>query len=84
MGGLVAGRRVGVEVWGPSGATPEVGTENAIDKTIEALNWDIARRRGRPPAPACQRESSLVNYALIRGNRFFENACLLAQGAEKP
>ena len=43
-GGWTAGRPVPLEVWGPSGATPEMGTAYAIDGFMRAFNWDYRTR----------------------------------------
>lgn len=43
-GGWTAGRPVPLEVWGPSGATPEMGTKYAIDGFLQANNWDYQTR----------------------------------------
>lgn len=39
----------GIEVWGPSGQTPELGTAHFIEHVIAASQWDIASRRGKVP-----------------------------------
>ena len=43
-GGWTAGRPVPLEVWGPSGATPEMGTAYAIKGFMMANNWDYQTR----------------------------------------
>jgi len=43
-GGWTAGRPVPLEVWGPSGMTPEMGTAHAIKHFMEAFNWDYQTR----------------------------------------
>jgi ribonuclease Z len=51
-GGWTAGRPVPLEVWGPSGATPEMGTAYAIDGFMRAFNWDYQTRAFKiTPAP---------------------------------
>ncbi len=50
VGGLISGRTVGLQVWGPSGDTPERGTKYAIDNCRRALTWDVDGRAGRLPA----------------------------------
>lgn len=39
----------GIEVWGPSGQTPELGTAHFVEHVIAASAWDIASRRGKLP-----------------------------------
>ncbi len=43
-GGWTAGRPVPLEVWGPSGMTPEMGTKYAIEHFLKANNWDYQTR----------------------------------------
>ncbi len=43
-GGWTAGRPVPLQVWGPSGATPEMGTKHAIEHFLKANNWDYQTR----------------------------------------
>ena len=43
-GGWTAGRPGPLEVWGPSGATPEMGTAYAIKGFLMANNWDYQTR----------------------------------------
>ncbi|MGI9530088.1 guanitoxin biosynthesis MBL fold metallo-hydrolase GntH [Lutimonas sp.] len=46
IGGGLMGRRVPLEIWGPSGPTPELGTKYAIQKMEEMYTWDLAGRAG--------------------------------------
>jgi ribonuclease Z len=43
-GGWTAGRPVPLEVWGPSGMTPEMGTKYAVEHFLKANNWDYQTR----------------------------------------
>jgi len=43
-GGWTAGRPVPLEVWGPSGLTPEMGTAYALDHFMKLYNWDYQTR----------------------------------------
>ncbi len=43
-GGWTAGRPVPLEIWGPAGATPEMGTAYAIEHFLLANNWDKVTR----------------------------------------
>ena len=43
-GGWTAGRPVPLQVWGPSGQTPEMGTKYAIEHFLKAFNWDYQTR----------------------------------------
>jgi ribonuclease Z len=51
-GGWTAGRTGPLHIWGPSGATPEMGTQYAVDHFLKAFNWDLQTRNFKlNPAP---------------------------------
>ncbi len=51
-GGWTAGRTSSLKVWGPSGATPEMGTKYAVEHFLKAYNWDAQTRNFKlNPAP---------------------------------
>ncbi|MHC4401678.1 MAG: guanitoxin biosynthesis MBL fold metallo-hydrolase GntH [Planctomycetota bacterium] len=43
-GGWTAGRPNALRVWGPSGATPEMGTKYALENFLKTFNWDYQTR----------------------------------------
>ncbi len=43
-GGWTAGRPVPLEVWGPSGMAPDMGTKHALKGFLQAYNWDYQTR----------------------------------------
>jgi len=43
-GGWTAGRTSALKIWGPSGATPEMGTKYAVAHFMKAYNWDFQTR----------------------------------------
>lgn len=43
-GGWTSGRPNALQVWGPSGATPEMGTKYAMDHFLKSCNWDYQTR----------------------------------------
>ncbi len=49
IGGWVAGRSTPLHVYGPSGATPELGTTVHIDHIRAAWQWDVSARTGVLP-----------------------------------
>ena len=49
-GGWTSGRTVPLEIWGPSGATPEMGTKYAVDHFLKAYNWDNMTRLANLPS----------------------------------
>jgi ribonuclease Z len=44
-GGWTAGRPNALRVWGPSGMTPELGTQYAMDNFLKHANWDYTTRK---------------------------------------
>ncbi|MCZ6773400.1 MAG: guanitoxin biosynthesis MBL fold metallo-hydrolase GntH [Proteobacteria bacterium] len=46
LGGTTLNRLTPLRIWGPSGATPEMGTAHAMKKMQELYVWDIATRSG--------------------------------------
>jgi ribonuclease Z len=46
IGGALMGRQKPLRIWGPSGPTPELGTEYAVQKMREMYTWDLAGRVG--------------------------------------
>jgi len=51
-GGWTAGRTGPLKIWGPSGATPEMGTKYAVDHFLKSFNWDMQTRNFKlNPAP---------------------------------
>ena len=46
-GGWTAGRTGPLKIWGPSGATPEMGTKYAVEHFLKAYNWDAQTRNFR-------------------------------------
>jgi len=49
VGGWLGGRYTPLHVYGPSGATPELGTKVHIDHVREAWAWDVTSRAGTLP-----------------------------------
>jgi ribonuclease Z len=47
VGGGIAGRHSPLRIWGPSGATPELGTAAAVGHMEKMFAWDIAGRLGQ-------------------------------------
>jgi len=47
VGGGIAGRHSPLRIWGPSGATPELGTAAAVEHMEKMFAWDIAGRLGQ-------------------------------------
>jgi len=46
LGGTVMNRLVPLRIWGPSGGTPELGTQHALDLMEKMYVWDIGTRSG--------------------------------------
>jgi ribonuclease Z len=48
-GGWVGGRHGALQVWGPSGQTPDLGTKHFVETLREAFKWDYVGRLGVIP-----------------------------------
>jgi ribonuclease Z len=63
IGGWVSNRTVPLKVWGPSGLTPELGTQYAVDRMREMFTWDIKGRRGNMPSAGGHIEVTEFDYS---------------------
>lgn len=52
--GVSHGRNVPLNIWGPSGIIPELGTEYAVARLLEAYNWELTSKRGYVPGAGYQ------------------------------
>jgi len=64
IGGALMGRNVPLQVWGPSGATPELGTAYALDHMQKMLTWDMAGRAGNVDFRGYRLEVNEFDYKL--------------------
>ncbi|MDZ4729260.1 MAG: guanitoxin biosynthesis MBL fold metallo-hydrolase GntH [Xanthomonadales bacterium] len=48
-GGWQMGRSIPLEVWGPSGLTPDLGTEAAVEHLLGMFRWEYVSKNGRAP-----------------------------------
>jgi len=61
-GGWTSGRPNALRVWGPSGATPEMGTKYAMEHFLKFVNWDkVTREYKITPIPG-QIETTEFDY----------------------
>ncbi len=72
-GGWTAGRPVPLEIWGPTGLTPDMGTAYAIDHFLKANNWDKTTREFKITAVPGQItvhefDYKAVNKVVYQGN----------------
>ena len=54
IAGVSHGRNVPLNIWGPSGASPELGTEYAVARLQEAYHWELTSKRGYVPGAGYQ------------------------------
>ena len=52
--GVSHGRNVPLNIWGPSGTSPELGTQYAVDRLMEAYTWEFTSKRGYVPSAGYQ------------------------------
>lgn len=62
-GGWQMGRSIPIEVWGPSGLTPELGTKAAVEHLLGMFRWEYVSKRGRAPMSSYAIEVHEFDYA---------------------
>ena len=73
IGGLKMNRTYPLRVWGPSGATPEMGTKYAIDGLKRFLNWDAVTVSGLIDTRGEQLEVNEFDYKGVNEVIYQEN-----------
>jgi len=73
IGGALMGRNVPLRVWGPSGATPELGTAYALEHMQKMLTWDMAGRAGNVDFRGYRMEVNEFDYKLENEPVYEEN-----------
>jgi ribonuclease Z len=72
-GGWTSGRPNALRVWGPSGATPEMGTKYAMEHFLKFVNWDrVTREYKINPIPG-QLEVHEFDYKIVDQVVYQEN-----------
>lgn len=66
VGGWVSNRTGPLRVWGPSGASPELGTEAAMSAMKAMLAWDIAGRVGNMPSQGGVLDVTEFDYSKVQ------------------
>lgn len=77
IGGALMGRNVPLEVWGPSGATPELGTAYALEHMQKMLTWDLAGRAGLIDFRGYKMEVNEFDYKLENKAVYEENGVVI-------
>ena len=72
-GGMKMNRTVPLRVWGPSGATPELGTAAAIEGLKQFMLWDDVSLMGRLDARAMEWEVNEFDYKGVNEVIYQEN-----------
>jgi len=62
VAGGIAGRFSPLRIWGPSGATPELGTKAAIEAMEKMYAWDLAGRLGKTDVRGVTTEVHELDY----------------------
>jgi ribonuclease Z len=62
-GGWQMGRSIPLQVWGPSGADPNLGTRAAVANLLEMFRWEFLSKRGRAPMSSYAIEVHEFDYA---------------------
>ncbi|MHA3980626.1 guanitoxin biosynthesis MBL fold metallo-hydrolase GntH [Halovulum sp. GXIMD14794] len=77
IGGALMGRSVPLRVWGPSGATPELGTAYALDHMQKMLTWDLAGRAGNVDFRGYRMEVTEFDFKLENEVIYEENGVVI-------
>ncbi|SFB72949.1 guanitoxin biosynthesis MBL fold metallo-hydrolase GntH [Tropicimonas isoalkanivorans] len=77
IGGALMGRNVPLKVWGPSGATPELGTAHALEGMMQMLTWDMAGRAGNVDFRGYRLEVNEFDYKLENEVIYEENGVVI-------
>jgi ribonuclease Z len=73
VAGGIAGRFTPLRVWGPSGATPELGTKAALEAMEKVYAWDIAGRLGQTDIRGFKFEINEFDYKQVNKIVYQEN-----------
>jgi ribonuclease Z len=73
LGGWTAGRHGALRIWGPSGATPELGTKYSIERMKESYDWDVTARLGVIPTAGAGLEVHEFDYRQLNEVVYQEN-----------
>jgi ribonuclease Z len=73
VAGGIAGRFSPLRVWGPSGATPELGTKAALKAMEKVYAWDIAGRLGQTDVRGFKFEINEFDYNQVNKIVYKEN-----------
>ena len=66
VAGGIAGRFSPLRIWGPSGATPELGTAAAVDAMEKMFAWDLAGRVGQTDVRGFTTEVHEFDYKKVQ------------------
>jgi len=62
VGGVVAGRIGPLNVWGPTGSEPRLGTKYSMENMKKHVEWDLEGRIGRLPASGFELKVHEFNF----------------------
>jgi len=73
IGGVISNRQRPLRIWGPSGATPELGTKYMVDRMKEMYAWDMASRQGNVNTKGLTAEVHEFDYKAVNEVIYQEN-----------
>lgn len=77
IGGALMGRNVPLQIWGPSGPVPELGTQFAITKMEEMYTWDLAGRAGNVDMRGYKTEVHEFDYKGVNQAVYEDNGVII-------
>lgn len=75
--GWVGGRHGSLNVWGPSGQTPELGTKHVVDNLRDAYKWEYTSRFGVIPSGGSGLEVQEFDYRQENGIVYEKNGVVI-------
>jgi len=76
-GGWTAGRTGPLKIWGPGGATPEMGTKYAVDHFLKAYTWDATTRNSKLSPKPGQIQVTEFDYKGLNKIVYQENGVII-------
>ncbi len=73
IGGVIGNRINPLRIWGPSGPTPELGTQYAVDHMEKMFTWDSASRLGNVDIRGQVTQVTEFDYRAVNNEIFNEN-----------
>jgi ribonuclease Z len=78
IGGVISNRQRPLRVWGPSGASTELGTKYMVERMQEMYAWDMASRQGNVNTKGLKIEVTQFDYKAVNEVIYDENGVTIS------